>query len=44
MNYNETTENTASAYRSLASAAKRQRNGSKVGFYEIEILASISKK
>lgn len=44
MNYNETTENTASAYRSLASAAKRQRNGSKVGFSEIERLASISKR
>ena len=40
MNYSETSQNVESAYRSLASAAKRQRSGMPTGFLLAERKAS----
>ena len=41
MNYSETSQNVESAYRSLASAAKRQRSGMPTGFLVAERKASL---
>lgn len=41
MNYSETQENVESAYRSAASAAKRQRSGDPIGFLKAERTASV---
>ena len=41
MNYSETQENVESAYRSAASAAKRQRSGVPIGFLRTERAASV---